>query len=550
MIRLHYTFWLGLVTLFVGRLLFGLTSEFFFEDETQIYLMGLRSYTTGSWPYFGPDVVWTQSEIPGALQPLLVGLPLAIAPFPEAPFVLLNLLSFAALGALAWYIGVRLPSLPRWLIWGWLMTLPWTLQYSTHIINPSYVLPAAIVFFVGFFEAVPSLTAGRLPSWAAFSMMGAGVTWIMQIHMSWPVLLPYAAFAWLSNRGGGIKSLGRFGAAFVAGAAIPALVLLPTILQFGLTAGSGGVARNLQLRWVRPDVILTTLARVFSFASLEINRFIATDGAKRLVFFREHVWLVPFAVIVGTAGLVQPFWMLASWFRRKPGCREWPALRLVVAGTVALIYASYSFVLEPPQAQAFYLVAPISLIFAAYCWSMVDGPRSRKIAAWLLAINVVYQTGFALGRAPERSLYKNRRVVAEAIRRKEPEMFGHRRSYAVEPGPTAIHDPSRPYDATIDIQLRDAVHTVGWGRTLDWEVTVTNTNPRVAFRDLLYITTYRDGEGRTVEERHEYIEDVFQPFETRRVQLNDRFADFVFSSATMRIAAAEALLPLPPAGSQ
>jgi hypothetical protein len=81
-------------------------------------------------------------------------------------------------------------------------------------------------------------------------------------------------------------------------------------------------------------------------------------------------------------------------------------------------------------------------------------------------------------------------------------------------------------------------------------VTVTNTNPRVAFRDLLYITTYRDGEGRTVEERHEYIEDVFQPFETRRVQLNDRFADFVFSSATMRIAAAEALLPLPPAGSQ
>ena len=54
----------------------------------------------------------------------------------------------AALGALAWYIRVRLPSLPRWLVWGWLMTVPWTLQYSTHIINPSYVLPAAIVFFI------------------------------------------------------------------------------------------------------------------------------------------------------------------------------------------------------------------------------------------------------------------------------------------------------------------------------------------------------------------------------------------------------------------
>src|SRR5436190_11773117 len=187
------TFLAALAALFLGRLAFGLTSEFWSEDETQIYLMGLRYYATGHWPYFGPDVVWTRSQIAGALQPLLVGVPLRIAPFPEAPFVFLNLLSFAALCGLAAYICRREPSLPRWLVWGWLLTAPWTLQFSTHVINPSYVLPAAIAFFIGFFEAVPALSIGVMSPALAFAAMGAAIGWIMQVHMSWPLLLPFAA---------------------------------------------------------------------------------------------------------------------------------------------------------------------------------------------------------------------------------------------------------------------------------------------------------------------------------------------------------------------
>ena len=34
------------------------------------------------------------------------------------------------------------------------MTIPWTLNFSTSLINTSYILPGAIVFFVGFFEAI------------------------------------------------------------------------------------------------------------------------------------------------------------------------------------------------------------------------------------------------------------------------------------------------------------------------------------------------------------------------------------------------------------
>ena len=84
---------------FAFRLLFGLSREFFFEDETQIFLLGFRYQAIHAWPFFGPDVVWTRSEIPGALQALLVGVPLRILAVPESPFVLLNVLSFAAIAA-------------------------------------------------------------------------------------------------------------------------------------------------------------------------------------------------------------------------------------------------------------------------------------------------------------------------------------------------------------------------------------------------------------------------------------------------------------------
>jgi hypothetical protein len=529
--------------LFAFRLLFGLLSEFFFEDETQIFLMGLRYYATGHWPFFGPDVVWTRSEIPGALQPLLVGVPLKLFPVPEAPFVLLNLLSTGALAALAWYVCERLPSMPRWLVWGWFLTAPWTLQYSTHITNPSYVLPAAILFFLGFFETVPVFRLGRITPAKAHFMMGVALTWIMQIHLSWPLLLPYAALAWLSRRKDGLGSLAMNAGAFAAGAAIPALLLLPTLLRYGGQAGSGGTISNLHVHWVNPWIVVTTLARFFSFASLEINRFIAIDGAKRLMFFASHAWLAPAAAVVWLAGIAQPVWMLLELRRRAPKCPEWRALRWLAAGSVLLVYASYWFVMEPPQAHAFYAMAPIALVYAAYCWSFIDSPRWRKVAAAVLVLNIVFHGGLRWAQAGTKSMYRNRAVVMAAIQSRQPEMLGHRRPFAIDAGPYSLQDPSRPYDARRDLQLVASDCKVALGRALLWTVSVRNTNGRVAFRDLLYITTYRDESGRVLEERHELIKDILQPGDVMHREVNDGYAR-PFASATFEIVAAEALVPI------
>ena len=552
MVRARGLRWpLILLALFAFRLWFGLSREFFFEDETQIFLIGLRYYATGGWPFFGPDVVWTKSEIPGALQGLLVGVPLRIAPYPESPYVLLALLSFGALCAFAWYIGEHRPAVPRWLVWGWLLTIPWTIEFSGHLINTSYILPASLIFFLGFFEAVPALSLGRLSPAMAHALMGAAPSWLMQIHMSWPLLLPFAAVAWVSRIRDGACRLAVYAAAFAGGAALPAVLLAPTLIEHGAHAGSGGVLRNLHVHRVNPWILVTTLARFFAFTSLEIVRFIATDGAKRLEFFQQHLWLAPLAAFVFAVGVVQPTWMLVDWVRTadrwpEPSTRtRWQALRLLVAASVLLVYASYWFVMEPPQAHAFYVLAPIAFVFAAYWWTMIDSPRARRVAAAALTVSLLFHAGLAWAQAPELSLYRNRGVVATAIRLKQPEMFAHRRDFAFAGGPAALTDPARPYDPTRDLQIVSPRYRPGPGNSLHWTLTLRNASAVVAFRDPLCVTTYRDAHGSVVDERDARIEDIFEPGDVQTIELNNGYERTPFASATLRIAGAEALLPVP-----
>ena len=537
----------GLAGLFLFRLLFGLTRGFFLEDETQIFLIGFRYYATGRWPFFGPDVVWTKSEIPGALQGLLVGWPLKVWPVPEAPVLLLVLLSTAALLCLARYAEIRLPSLPRWLIYGWFLAVPWTLHYSTTIINPSYVLPAAVAFFIGFFEAVPRLRVGWVRRGTAFFLMGAATTWVMQLHMSWVLLLPYAAFAWFGAPDRRLRGRAADAFVFAAGAAVPALFLIPTLVVYHGHPALTGFGRNLDAHWVNPWGLVRRAAQFLSFASLEITRFVGTGNAERLMLFDDHLWLAPFAAVVWLAGIVQPIWMAIEWIRRRPARADWRMLKWIVAASVVLVYASYWFVMEPSQARAYYVLAPLALLFAASCWSFVDGPRTRALAGGLLAANITFHAGLAWVQAPQQSLYTNRAPVAEALRLKAPEMFAHRRAFAIDAGPAALADPSRPFNPSRDVEVVAAAPTVGIAGALQWTVVVRNTNPRIAFRDLFYVTTYRDASGRVVDERSECIRQILEPGDVRSVRFIDGFAPTAYAAAAFRIVSAEALLPTPPA---
>src|SRR5262245_14945626 len=153
-----------LIGVLVLRIFYGMSLELRRGDDVQVYLLGLKFATTGQWPFFGPDVNHdTLTQVPGPLLGLLIGVPLLLTRQPEAPLIVLNVLSLTGLLVLGLYLARRSPLIPAWLTCAWLLTCPWTLDYSTHVYNPSYLLFPSCLFFVAFLELMPSLTGNLLP---------------------------------------------------------------------------------------------------------------------------------------------------------------------------------------------------------------------------------------------------------------------------------------------------------------------------------------------------------------------------------------------------
>ena len=292
-----WAFGLFLAGLFLFRLFFGLSTDLWFIDQHQIYLIGLKFYSTDAWPYFGPDVAY-QIQLPGALQGLAVGLPLFLCPEPESPFVALALLSFAGLGFLAWYFHRQLPQFPFWIPAGFTLTLPWVLNWSTNIDNDSYALFGGCLFFVGFLESLPAFRLGIWPYAFSFYLMGFSLLWCAQFHMSYVLLAPFLAVAaaWQWKRG--LKEIAWSGLNLGLGCLTTGIFVLPTYLKYGLASGSGGMAKAVHLNPGNFLSFFTVLGRFFSLASFEIPRFIGAHTADRLNFLNQNAWLWPFALIL------------------------------------------------------------------------------------------------------------------------------------------------------------------------------------------------------------------------------------------------------------
>lgn len=432
--RRQLIFFLVLLLAFLFRLFFGLCSSFEDEDTKQIYLIGLKFYATGSWPYFGPDVINT-IQIPGALQGLVVGLPFYILPLPEAPYLVLNILSFSSLCFFAWYCTRRLPEIPKWFVWSWLLTAPWTLNVSTQTYNPSYVLPAAILFFVAAIETYPFLSRGLIPrQWANF-MMGLALFWIMQFHLSWVVLVPYVVLSFYFQ----IKESGRRGVSslmwFTGGAIVTGSFLIPTFLKYGFTEGMGSTneavgfnAENLLRNW---NIVEGVLGRFLSFASFELPRFIGGNTAARLAFMTENPWLVPFVIFLTLVGILQCIAMLLLWFRREHSHKDWQAIKYFTLGTVVLLYLSFLFSMKRPGSHTFYVTFPVAMLYSLYCWSEFFKKSGwQKFAAVFIICGLIFDIGLAAANLKRVSLYVERARVVEAIKTKDYRLVGERRAGA------------------------------------------------------------------------------------------------------------------------
>ena len=418
----------ALAIAFLYRLGFGLCSEFWTSrDNQQIYLLGLKFYTTRGWPYFGPDVT-TTIQIPGALQGLLVGLPFLVAPIPEAPFVLVSLLSFASLSFFSWYCCRRFPKLPKWLVLTWLLTLPWTLNVSTTTFNPSYVLPASIVFFVAALELYPLTTIGLLPAPICNVMMAAAMAWTMQLHLSWVLLVPYAALAlYFQLRRRQFSSL----LWFIAGAIVPATLLLPTFFHYGFPAGMGNTGDAMQINFHNALAALNpvegVLPRFLSFASYEIPRFIGNNTTTRLAFLQASPWLIPFAIFLTALGIIQPIHLIWQWFANRSSRADWKPIKYFTLATVAWLCVAFLFSMKLPAAHTFYLMMPLALLYALYAWELLLQKSGwQRFAAAAIACSIIFHAGLALRNLRTTSIYEGRARIVEALEKKDFQIVGER----------------------------------------------------------------------------------------------------------------------------
>ena len=428
----HLRFWkaLALVLAFLFRLSFGFFANMEHEDQRQIYLIGLKYYCTGLWPYFGADVL-PHIQIPGALQGLAVGLPLRIWPAAESPFVFVNLLSFAALCLFGWYCSKRLPTFPKWILWGWLFTAPWVLNCSTNVYNVSYVLFGSIVFFIGFLETVPALAINAIPAWLANLMMGFAFFWNAQFHMSYITLAPFLVVSAIfqmkqTSPGDWFRRL----ALFLLGAATTGVFMVPTFLRYGMD-GLGGTGGLIRFNPTNIGSFFVILAQLFSLASAEIPRFVGRNTAQRLAFLRSQIWMAPFFIATLLLGLLQPIVMLASGLRRVHPQKDWRAIKVLAFSTFLLVYLSFVFAVKNPASHTYYLMLPVFMLFAFYVFSPWSSNRWFRIVAGVLLIcNLVFHLGLAFDNYKERSLFADRDSILKAIEAKDYRLMGERRPEA------------------------------------------------------------------------------------------------------------------------
>jgi len=431
----HKKYLLLFIGLVLFRTAFGLSQPFFSPDELQTYLIGLKWYCHGGWPYFGPDLVVTEtgyySQIAGPLEAWMVGYPLVIWPFPESPTLFLNLFSTAAIGLLAWYLSKRLPEIPFLFLFAWIALLPWNLHESTNPINPSYLLLGSVLFFIGFLEAVPSFSKDYVPPAVAFAMMGFGLVWDMQFHSAWVLLPPFVLLAFsLRLRDKQFHFMHDF-VAFLMGAAPLVALLVPTYLKYGLNQGTGGFHLAGAFNLNNFLAFFTILGRFLSLPCFETLRFI-NIGSKWWEFLLQQYWILLPGIFMMVMGVLQPISLLVlGWFKdaKHP---EGRTLSKIVLFAFLVVWAGFCFTSKEPLAHIYYILLPLLVVYSLYIWSRWANHRVVRLLGWAcLAASLWFQTGYALHMAKTQSLYTNRPLVQKAIQEKNETVLGERRPGAL-----------------------------------------------------------------------------------------------------------------------
>jgi len=412
-------------TLLIFRIMLGIWTNFAHEDYIQIYLLGLENAYSGLWSYWGPEIVWSQTRLPGAMQGLLAGLPLRVTGSAYAPIIFSNLISAAGLILMAFYSKKRFPRLSIEFLLILFLLLPFCLFNGTVLLNTAYLILSGAVLFI----AVAELFLYREelifkdPSYY-FLGMGMALLFTYQLHLTWVMFLPFIFvllyFEWKRKE----ISLGKLLLYLGLGMMLTGVTLIPTIWTYAseMFMNSEG---NLTFQPERFGRIFDLLARYFSMAIFDITQdFDVIDLAmKKSLLVKSLVWVLKAVSILH-------FILLALYlFRLRKSTVVQKTLLLFL---LTLIMSLCLFVLgnKHLSARTYILLYPIPVWLSLYVYQELFQYDWVKKTV-LTCLGLVFLTFTSIGLMNRGDIYSFEYKIDDiekAMQERNPGAFSERRA--------------------------------------------------------------------------------------------------------------------------
>tara|TARA_Y100000385_G_scaffold253897_1_gene278354 strand:- start:474 stop:1772 length:1299 start_codon:yes stop_codon:yes gene_type:complete len=405
------------------RIFIGIQINFSHVDYEQIYLIGLEYAFNDNWSFWGPDVVWSKTRLPGAMQGILAGVPIQLFKHHYSPIILSNIISFAGLMLLAFYAKIRFEKLSIYFLIALFSLLPFTLFNGVVVLNTCYLIFSGAILFICVTELFSYRNNMLLNPLIYFFSMGFCLMFTYQLHLTWVMFFPFILVLFYLEGVKQRKLLFKLIMAFLIGCVLPSLTVLPTFIKYGseIMNGSGG---NLQLELLRIFDLFDLMIRFMGTATIDILQslgFITLFSDSGLVGSTLLIFVKVIAIIqfIGIC--------ITLYFVEKTAEFKKTLLLFLLASLMSTILFMLSN--KHLQIRTYILLFPIPIWLSLYCYSyLIRFKWSKKLL--LIPIVTIFITLIGIGSSNFNNKYSFKSVeekLNNSIENKDPYQFAKRR---------------------------------------------------------------------------------------------------------------------------
>lgn len=413
-----------ILLLLIFRIFLGIQINFSHEDYQQIYLMGLENAFSNQWSYWGPDVVWSKTRLPGALQGLLGGIPIRLTGHPYAPIIFSNIISAAGLLLMSFYTKKRFPQFSLYFLIPFFLLLPFYLFHGVVMLNTAYLIFSGALLFIPVFELFIYRDQMVLKNPAYYFLaIGFSLLFTYQLHLTWVMYIPFIIvlfyLEWKRNSSLWWKPLLYFS----IGGIIAGATLFPTLFTY-FGAIFNNVDGNLAFKPERLGSIFDLLIRYFTFATFDVTASYSVFdlAAEKSIVNLVLLKTLQILAIIQFIGVCITF----VFIKKTLAFRK---IMLLFVLTLLMALALYTLSNKHLSARTYILLFPIPIWMSFHAYNYL---LKYKLFQPILNISLVLVffafLGVALANYNDQYSFKAvEKELNEAFEQKAPYLFHQRR---------------------------------------------------------------------------------------------------------------------------